>query len=296
MSILITGSNGLLGSSLVKHLSDVGVRFYGVDVGPCTNQHLGAHGYESCDLSDKRAAVDLIERVRPRVIVHGAAMTAVDLCETEREKAWRINVEATATLANAATATAAKIVYVSTDYVFDGRSGPYGEASPLSPLGVYAATKAAGELAVRTQAKDWAIARTSVPFGPFSHVKKDFVRWLRDELAASKPVRIVTDQISNPTYAPDLARMIAQIVDTDFRGVLHTSGATSVSRFDFGVEIARVFGLDASLIAPIRTSELQQAAPRPLAAAMCVDKAEQLGFSPKSITEALQVLQADLQS
>jgi dTDP-4-dehydrorhamnose reductase len=179
---------------------------------------------------------------------------------------------------------------VSTDYVFDGRSGPYHEGSPLSPLGVYAVTKATGELAVRTLAKDWAIARTSVPFGPFAHVKKDFVRWLRDELTAKKPVRIVTDQISNPTYAPDLARMIVQIAETDFSGILHTTGATALSRLDFAREIAQAFGLDAALITAIQTRDLQQASPRPLDATMCVDKAKQLGFLPKTIGEALALL------
>jgi dTDP-4-dehydrorhamnose reductase len=287
---LITGSNGLLGSSLVRHLTEAKVRFAGTDLGPCANQHLGEHPYEACDLTDPAAATALVQRLRPRVVIHGAAMTAVDLCESEREQAYRVNVEATATMARAANLVSAKLIYVSTDYVFDGATGGYGEGSPLSPLGVYAVTKAQGELVVRTLAKDYAITRTAVPYGPFSHVKKDFVRWLREELAAKRPVRIVTDQVSNPTYAPDLARMLHQVAETRFSGVLHLAGATSVSRFDFAQAIAKAFLLDAALIQPIRTRDLQQAAPRPLDASLTVEKAAQLGFQPLALDAALRAL------
>ncbi|MCC6805872.1 MAG: SDR family oxidoreductase [Deltaproteobacteria bacterium] len=292
MSVVVTGSNGLLGSSLVAHFGAAKKPLIGIDLGSSSNQHLGAHEYYDCDLSNYDQVTELIERLHPRVIMHGAAMTNVDGCEAQREAAWRVNVEATAHLAALSETLGAHLIYVSTDYVFDGRSGSYDETSLLSPLGIYALTKAAGELSVRTHASQWAICRTSVPFGPFTHVKKDFVRWLRDELTAKKPVRIVTDQISNPTYAPDLARMLVQVADTGYTGVLHTAGATSLSRFELATTIAKTFGLDAALIQPIKTADLRQASPRPLDGSLSVHKARSLGFQPKTIDEALAILKA----
>src|SRR5262249_28961101 len=160
-----------------------------------------------------------------------------------------------------------------------------GESSGIRPRGVYAMTKAAGELAVQSLCDDFVVARTSVPYGPFPHVKKDFVRWLRDELAAKRPVRIVSDQISNPTWILDLARMIVELVARAFRGVVHTGGATQTSRLDFARLIARVFALDASLIQPIVTADLKQAAPRPLDASLSLELADKLGLNPMSLEQ-----------
>jgi dTDP-4-dehydrorhamnose reductase len=232
---------------------------------------------------------------KPKIVVHGAAMTAVDACETSRAEAWKINVGATALLAGLCAASHARLVYVSTDYVFDGRLGGYRESDGLSPLGVYAQTKAAGELAARTICENTVVTRTSVPFGPYAHVKKDFVRWLREELQANKRVSIVRDQVSNPTYAPDLARMIVRLAISEFKGIVHTAGATSLSRLDFAQRIAREFKLDESLIDAIDTSNLKQAAPRPLNAGMSVQLAFELGLEPLAVEQALHHLRARLE-
>lgn len=293
--MLITGINGLLGAALTEHLLAAGRSFLGVDLGQASNPALPAERFLSVDLRDHGAVSALFEQRKPRIVIHGAAMTAVDACETERSAAWAVNVDATAHIARLCQQHGARLVYVSTDYVFDGKRGQYTEDDGLSPLGVYAVTKAAGELAARSLCRDHVVARTAVPFGPFAHVKKDFVRWLRDELTAGRPVRIVRDQISNPTYAPDLARMLVQLCDGSFQGTVHTCGATSLDRFELAQRIARTFALRADLMTPILTSDLKQAAPRPLDAGMSVARANSLGLQPLSIDEALLKLRKRLE-
>lgn len=293
--IVITGINGLLGSSLVQQCLTQGISFTGIDRGPCANDYLGSYPYEALDLTDGAGAEALLNRLKPHAIIHGAAMTAVDVCESERALAWDINVNATATLARWSQAHGARFIYVSTDYVFDGLGGaPYSEEAAIKPLGVYAQTKAAGELAVQTLCKNHVIARTSVPFGAIKHVKKDFVRWLLGELNAQKPVRIVTDQLSNPTFAEDSAQMMLDLVAMSTTGIVNTAGGTGLSRYDFAKLCAVIFEQESSLITPITTAELTQAAPRPLDARLDMTHAQTLGLKVHSLHAALTRLKAKL--
>ncbi len=276
--VLVTGSRGLVGTAICAQLEQEGAPFTPLDRG-------------ACDLTNAEAVHDVLTRVQPSAVIHTAAMTAVDACETERTMAWATNVEATAHLARACERVGARLIHVSTDYVFDGRTGGYNEDSPLSPLGVYAQTKAAAELAVRTLCTRFVIARTAVPFGPYPVPRKDFVRWLRDELVARRPVRIVTDQISSPTYTPDLARMLISLCEATAVGVAHTCGATSLSRYDFACLVCRELGLDETLIQPIVTADLQQRAPRPRDASLASTR--DWGFARRDLGEALRSFARD---
>jgi len=290
--LLITGINGLLGSSLVKTLLSQKDEFVGVDRGPQLNAYLGSYHYVDLDLCAANDVIKFLDEVKPETIIHGAAVTNVDGCETQRELAYDTNVGATATLARWCAIHDAKLIYVSTDYVFDGLGGaPYVESSALKPLGIYARSKAAGEWAVQCFIPQrFVIARTAVPFGDISHVKKDFVRWLVGELKEKRPVSIVTDQCSNPTFAPDLAAMLLQLVDMEFCGIVHTAGDIGLSRFDFAKRCAEWFHLDQGLISPIATSDLKQSSPRPLDARLDVSLAKNLGLKVASLDAALQQL------
>ena len=178
----------------------------------------------------------------------------------------------TSNLARACAAGGIRLVYVSTEYVFDGTAGPYRETDRVNPQGWYAQTKAAGERAVMAAGGYWAIGRTTVVYGYAAHVRANFVLWLLGQLKAGQRVRIVEDQIGSPTLADNLAEMLLALAASDVTGVFNTAGADVVSRLDFSRQIAETFGLDASLIDSTTTAALGQAAPRPLKAGLVMDK------------------------
>lgn len=292
--ILITGVNGLVGSALVRELLAQGRVPTGVGQGEQRNHALGAFAYRALDLASPAALAEVLDAVKPTVIFHCAAMTAVDRCESEGALAWATNVAPTLQLAAWSALHGARFVYVSTDYVFSGEAGPYQESDGMGPLSVYAKTKAAGELAALSVNAASVIARTSIPFGTLAHVKKDFVRWLVAELEAMRSVKIVTDQLSCPTLVDDLARSLILLADGDFTGVVHTAGRTGLSRFDFAQLIARVWSLDSSLISPAVTADLRQPAPRPMDARLDVSLALSLGLPLHELEEGLRTVRNQL--
>ena len=292
--ILVTGVNGLVGSALVRELLARQRAVTGVGQGAQRNAYLGDFAYRALDLTDRSAVAAALEQMKPAAILHCAAMTAVDRCESEGALAWATNVVPTLQLAEWCAATGARFVYVyvSTDYVFGGTPGPHRESDGIEPLSVYAKTKAAGELAALSVNRASVIARTAIPFGNMAHVKKDFVRWLVGELQARRPVKASSDQLSCPTYVDDLARTLLLLADSTFGGVVHTAGRTGLSRFDFAQLIARVWELDASLIAPWVTSDLRQTAPRPLDARLDVSLALSLGAPLHTLEKGLVAVRA----
>ncbi len=290
--ILITGVNGLVGSAVARELLAARRTFVGSGQGEQRNAALGEFRYVSANLANAAAIGAFLDEISPTAIIHCAAMTAVDKCESEGALAWATNADATLQLAGWAAKNDTRFLYVSTDYVFSGRQGPYREGDGIGPLGVYAKTKAAGELAALSVHPRAIIARTSIPFGNLAHVKKDFVRWLTSELQDKRPVRIVTDQLSCPTLVDDLAKSLLLLLDSSFSGVVHTAGRTGLSRFDFAQLIARVRGLDASLISPVTTADLKQPAARPLDARLDVALALSLGCPLRELEPALRALPA----
>lgn len=287
MKVVVTGSNGLVGSALVERLLCERVAVTGLNTSPCSNGYLGQFDARVVDLRDSAAIGGVLEQLQPDVVVNCAAVTAVDQCEQRPDECWRVNVDAVANLARHCARLGVRLVHLSSDFVFDGESGPYDEASPLRPLSVYGASKAASELAVAALCPDSVIARTAVPFGVLPNTKKDFVRWLYDELTARRRVRVVVDQVGNPTPTADLARMLWLLLRGAHRGIVHTVGATSISRFLLAQRVAAVFGLDATLIEPIETRQLAQLARRPMMAALSVHRAQVLGLNPQDLEHGL---------
>ncbi|MCX6140943.1 MAG: SDR family oxidoreductase [Candidatus Kapabacteria bacterium] len=215
------------------------------------------------DVLDKNALKTSIMEAMPNTIINCAAMTSVDRCETERNMAWSVNVTLVENLTRMARIVDARIVQVSTDYVFDGLKGPYAEGAIANPINYYGKSKLAGEIVCLSGSNAAAVVRTNVLYGT-SKERPDFVRWVLDALDAGTPVRVVNDQYSNPTYIEDLADAISRIVMRKRSGLFHVGGADYVSRFDFAVKIAEFFKGDVSLIRAVTTAELGQAARRPL--------------------------------
>lgn len=294
--VLVIGSNGLLGQKIAELLvrgSPYTVFLASIENKPVVPVQSAT--YTQVDVTAKKELKQLIQSAKPDVIVNCAAMTNVDACERERELAWRVNVGGVENIAEAVRVTEAKIVHISTDYIFDGKLGPYSEDDRPEPLSYYGKTKLASENALRASGVDYFIARTMVLFGYATGVKPNFALWLIENLEKKSPVRIVDDQLGNPTLADDLAYGIARAIELGRTGVYNIAGRDIISRYEFAKKLAKVFGFDADLITPIKTPQLRQPAPRPLKSGLITLKAEvELGIRPSSAEEGLVVLKSQL--
>lgn len=289
MKILVTGSNGLVGSRLARVLTSQGHEVLGASRGAQTST--GSFAYVELELSDQGAVDRAVDAFAPDVIINPASMTEVDACEKAPERAYRANVVAAANLALASRRLGAQLVHVSTDYVFDGEKGPYSEDDLPNPRGVYAITKHMGEQAVRALCAPggWSIARTAVVYGWPAAARANFGAWLIGSLFAKKEVKLFTDQVVTPSFADNVADMLAEIGTRKLSGIFHTCGSTEVDRYTFGQKLCDVFGFDKNLLIPSKLADLKLASPRPLHSAMRTSKVKgQLKVQPLSLDEQLE--------
>lgn len=295
--ILITGSNGLLGQKITEIFSrskKYGILNTSVEEKSFLS-NIDTFHYRQLDITKRSSVMKLIDDFLPEVIINTAAVTNVDLCETERALAWRINVTGVENLTYAAKMVGAKIIHFSTDYVFDGKNGPYDETDRPNPLSYYGRTKLASENLLYTSGLAYTIVRTMVLYGVANQVKNNFALWLVDNLGESKQVRVVDDQICNPTFVDDLAYAVLKIVESNRNGLYHIAGNDLVSRYDFAVQLAKKFNFDKKLIVPIKTSILKQPAPRPMKSGFIILKAEtELSIKMSDIEQGLTVFRNQL--
>jgi dTDP-4-dehydrorhamnose reductase len=291
--ILVIGANGMLGQRIIHFFStreNIQLLGCSFEPDPCFNNV----DYKSCDITKREAIKDIVLDFYPDYIINAAAFTNVDLCETERETAWKINVKGVEYLAEASRVIDAHLVQISTDYVFDGTRGPYDERAKPNPLGYYGRTKLASENVLKISGAYYTVLRTNVLYG-IADNRPDFVRWVVNSLKKGTKIRIVIDQINNPTYIDDLVRAIDKVLEYKKYGIYNIGGREFISRYDFTLRIADYFNLDKSLITPIRTDELKQPAKRPLHSGLITIKAEsELEFKPHSINETLSIMKKEL--
>ena len=242
MKFLITGANGQLGHELVRATIAAG-------------HEVVATSHETLDITKKSDVDAAITSARPDVVIHAAAWTAVDACESDPEKALLVNGTATKYIADAAHSVGAHVVYISTDYVFDGsKATPYEEGDATNPQSVYGSSKLAGERALG--ATD-AIVRIAWVCGFYgANMVKTILR-----LAEQPQLKFVDDQIGNPTFADDAAEMIVRIATEKRSGTWHVTNQGEVSWYEFAREVLIAGGFDADKVIPIKTHELQP--PRP---------------------------------
>ncbi|HKP95639.1 MAG TPA: SDR family oxidoreductase [Fibrobacteria bacterium] len=268
MKALIIGCNGLLGQNLLRTRpsADWELLGSGLEKEPALPGPLSA--YRSVDISRRADLEAAIAALAPDWIFNAAAITDVDLCEREPARAALINRDTVGWMAG----TGIPVVHVSTDYVFDGEAGPYSEDAPARPLSVYGATKLESEALVLERSPRSLIARTMTLWGRGKGAKTSFVDFVRNSLKAGKTIRIVTDQWGNATLAEDLALGIWKLVEGGHSGVFHVAGSEWNSRFQWAGAIAGHYGLDQNLIQPCLTSDLKQAARRPLKSGLRTEK------------------------
>jgi len=265
--VLITGASGLLGRKLARALSEE------YRVIPTHSTHPVNPDSMRMDIVDGSEVVGVLSEVRPELILHAAAETNVDKCETNRELAWSVNAIGTRNIASACGKIGAKLVYVSTDYVFDGEKGRYSEGDKANPLNYYGATKLEGERFVRELCGDYVVVRTSVLYGWHPN-RLNFATWVIDSLKSGMRISVAEDHYNSPTLADNLAEAIPKIVEADATGLYHIAGSERISRYDFAMETAEVFGLDRSLVMPVKMEDLKiWVAKRPRDSSLSVYKA-----------------------
>jgi dTDP-4-dehydrorhamnose reductase len=261
--LFITGGSGLLGSKFITITDD-----YEIITTYNTNPKDNA---VKLDITREDDVLAKIETLNPDLVIHSAALTNVDYCEDHQEEADKINSQGTLNLVKACKKTDSKLIYVSTDFVFDGKKGMYSEDEKTNPLSYYAKSKLKGEEYIQNSDLDYAIARVSVLYG--WHTNFNFVTWVINELKAGNEINIVTDEYNSPTLADNAAEAILNIYSKDKGGIYHIAGDERINRFDFAKNIASVFELDETLINPILSEELIRSAPRPMDSSLSVEKA-----------------------
>ena len=267
LKFLVTGSAGLVGRQVVKDLSETH------EVFSCYNKSKPEHGnIIKMDLLNYEMISNVMSENKPDVVIHLGAMTAVDLCDAQQDNALKINSQATEILAKECSKINSFMVYVSTDYVFDGNTGMYEENDTTNPLGFYGKSKLLGEKSIQNFSSNWCIARTSTPFG-LHPTKKSFPIWVIENLQKQKQIDVLTDQFTSPTYVPSLSRMLIEISERHLTGIIHVAGASKISRYEMASLVSDKLGLDGKLLREISINDIKWEAQRPKDSSLNVSKA-----------------------
>jgi dTDP-4-dehydrorhamnose reductase len=262
----VTGCAGLLGQSLLPALEK---RYKIVGIG---HKAGGAHSALVVDVSQRAETMRSIIGIAPQVVVHAAAQTDVDYCELHKDLARKVNVDGTRNVADACERIRANLVFISTDYVFDGAKGNYVESDRASPINFYGLTKLEGER-IAAASSNSLVIRSSVLYG-WHPSKLNFVTWILQGLRKQENLRVACDQFNSPTFAMNLALVICKAIDSNINGILHVGGSERISRFEFAQKIAKKFDLDRSFLIPIKMEKLNWIAKRPRDSSLDSGKAE----------------------
>ncbi len=290
MKILITGANGLLGQKLVQLLSNEKTSFLATSQGP-SRIRTAEVSYLPLDVVKRDQVIKVVREYSPTVVIHTAAMTQVDQCETDREKCWLLNVMSVAHLIEACAIVNAHLVHLSSDFIFDGLSGPYKEDDEANPINFYGQSKWAAEKLLYESNIKWSIVRTILVYGATPGISRsNIMLWVKRQLEAGKPIQVVDDQIRTPTLVEDLAVACYQIAKQSAHGIYHISGADLLTPYNIARITARYFYLDASLINKTNSEAFKQPAKRPLKTGFIIEKARKdLGYQPHSFEAGLAI-------
>jgi dTDP-4-dehydrorhamnose reductase len=286
MKFLVTGSAGLVGNQVVKDLAEKEDTVYSA-----YNNTKPEFGIPTqMDLNSLDKIENIIEKLKPDAIIHLAAITDVDLCEKEKDLAIKINAKATETISKQAAKYKSFFVYVSTDYVFDGKKGMKLESDTPNPIGYYGESKFEGEKSVMNLASSWCIARTSTPYG-IHQKKKSFPLWVAENLQNKTEINVIVDQFTSPTYVPNLSAMLIEIAKRQIVGIIHVAGATRVSRYEMAELVADKLHLDKKLLKPANIDTMNWIAKRPKDSSLDVSLANTiLKEKPLSVEQGIDNL------
>ena len=297
-AVLITGCHGRVGSILVNQAP---VKFTIVGSARERDSLLKDRlsEYIQHDITDRRLTKDLILSLKPRFIINSAAIANVDMCETERELCWRVNVEGTENIVSSAKKIGAKFIHLSTDFVFDGqKKEAYLEDDRTNPINYYGKSKLAAENLIKASGVDYAIIRTaSVVNAPSIKDVSCFAVRMINAMRTGEKIPVASDELRNPAYVSNLCRGIWKLIHLDRSGVFHMSGSESITRYEFGLRLAEKFNLNAELLQPVLQETIKTTAKRPLRTVLSVEKAHtDLCFDFYDVDQCLNALKDDLKS
>ncbi len=296
-TILVTGSNGLLGQKIIYALRNRhDVKCISTSRGENRMKAKDGYLYSSMDISDPSSVASVFEKYRPDVVINTAAMTNVDACENNRDEAWLLNVQSVEHIIVACKKYNSHLVHLSTDFVFDGRSGPYVETDEPNPLSFYAHTKYEGEKLIEKSGISAAILRTIIIYGVVDdNSRSNVVLWALNSLKNEKSITVINDQFRSPTLAEDLADACVSAALKKATGIYHVSGREVMNILDIVRIVADFFELDQKYIIPTSSAELKQPAVRPPVTGFIITKAvRELDFTPRTFIEGLSHLKNQL--
>lgn len=281
MRIVFTGITGLLGRYFLK-IQDPDYEIIGVS-------------RKNCDVTDKRKVLDFIKKINPGIIIHAASEGNVDYCETHPEEAYEVNVKGTQNIIKAAIQIKAKIIFLSSNAIYDGVNPPYDEISAPKPIDVYGKTKIKGENLIIKSSLKYCILRLITMYGwPNPGGRSNPVTWMIDSLKKGERINVVNDVYNNHLWAGQAAEVLREIIRRDKKGIYNIAGCDCLSRFDLACKVAEVFKLDPSLISPVSSDFFKNIAKRPKNTCFNTGKMEkQLGIKPLSIDEGLRLMKQE---
>ena len=277
--ILITGSTGQLGNALGKVFKS---RY---DLVSTSSSKPNKNTNYFLDITNSLLVKDMVSAISPDIIINLAALTNVDLCESNPDLAHAINFQGVKNLVNI---FKGPIIHLSTDYVFDGKLGKYKESDITNPINVYGVTKFKAEKILLEKSKESLVIRTNVLYDYQSKAKSSFLNWVVDSLKRGEKIKVVDDQFNNPTLTDSISVVIDRAIKADLNGLIHWGDFDWISRYDFANKIADKFSLQSNLIETIKTEELNQVAPRPLNGGLDTTLAQDLlRLEPPQIDDCL---------
>lgn len=274
MKILVTGASGLLGSAVSVRFKD----YFDV-VSAYTSHKVKIDGCKTIylDITDASGTVNLIKKIKPDIIIHAASLVGINICEKEKELAYKVNVEGTKNVVNAAKLSKSKIVYISTDYVFDGKKGMYKENDKPNPINNYGQTKLEGEKFI--DLKTNAIIRTSIYGWNVVKERKSFSTWAIDELKNHKKINVFADQFNSMILVNDLAEALKKVLDGEYAGILNIASSERISKYNFVLQLCDAFSLEKNLVTPIKLKDMGGSELRPNDTSLDASKAaKELGL------------------
>lgn len=290
MKIVVTGANGFVGQYLVQLLLARNYTVLGTGKGPC-RLPFSSHKnftYAELDICDTDASINVIAGNAPTCIIHAAATTQADECEEQPEKCHLINVEGTKNVVRAAQVNNSPIIYLSSDFVFDGLTGDYSEDDAPNPVSYYGQTKKEGERLVLSAGIPGMVIRTCLVYGPaLSGTRNNIILWVKQNLEQLKSIQVVCDQWRSPTYVKDLAAGIVCVMENGTEGIYHVAGKERLTPFDMATKTAEFLGLDARLIEKVDASTFRQPARRPPSTGLRIGKARATGYEPMEFAASL---------
>lgn len=296
--VLITGSNGFVGQKMMTEIL-ANKNFDLIALSRGNNRYPNPEGYRYIDgdVCNSEQMAEVVSQHKPHFIIHTVAMANVEACEANIEACEKVNVEPIKSLVSLAEKYDSHLIHLSTDFIFDGKEGPYKETDIANPLNEYGKSKLEAEKLIQASSIKWAIVRTILVYGiPNDKDRSNLILWVKNSLEAGKKINVVTDHFRMPTLVEDLTKATLSIMDKQAKGIYHISGNELYSIYDIAMKVASFWNLDSSLIQPVDSSTIESAVSRPSYTGFVLDKAmTDLDFRPHTLIEGLTLMKKQLQ-